>query len=297
MTTRAAGRTGIASQSTSPSSTVVSQTIGGNDVDRMRPAKRARASPESPESPDPLQAMPDVVASSPLSSIAADTDIKDKIHDNSDTDSQGAGTVDDDILDGVEDQDLVFHEVEEDQEQSRLQSRAASESRQVSPAIGYSRQTSPDKDLISPTKVKARLARSARANNGILPDHLSPDLDDPGAILKRLPGRRRAHHPELDIEVDLRRQLELKVAYRAVAKALKPVLAELAERTARELEDDRALHGTYLEYQDITDELEERIKTRLTILSATLKQEEVRLERDYVARKLMVEERFAVSPH
>ena len=62
------------------------------------------------------------------------------------------------------------------------------------------------------------------------------ELDATLKAAKRMPGRRRAPNPNTSIEADLRRQLSLKTAYRAVTKMLKPVLGELARRTIDEVE-------------------------------------------------------------
>lgn len=134
-----------------------------------------------------------------------------------------------------------------------------------------------------------------RMLDGDLTDHQSPGRNDPGGVLERLPGRKRAQHPDPEVEVALRRQLELKVAYRAVAKALKPVLAELAQRTAQELQEDVELHMRYPEYDDMIRELEDRLQKRLQFLDAQLREEKDRRHRMKVAYDEMVNSRFDVS--
>ncbi|GIZ36999.1 hypothetical protein CKM354_000046300 [Cercospora kikuchii] len=72
---------------------------------------------------------------------------------------------------------------------------------------------------------------------------------------RRMTGRRRADHHEIDIEATMRRQAQLKSAYRAIARALKPLLAEIASKTVDELEANPALHQEVNEYEG-TEEYE-----------------------------------------
>jgi len=116
-----------------------------------------------------------------------------------------------------------------------------------------------------------------------------------GGILKRLPGRRRAPHADAQMEAKLRRQLELKVAYRAVAKAQKLILAELARRTAEELEAKPESYKDYHEYEDVTEELQSRLNERMETLRSYQEQEEARLERMKRAQELIVRGKFQVN--
>jgi len=123
----------------------------------------------------------------------------------------------------------------------------------------------------------------------------SPEKNGAGGILKRLPGRRRAPHADPQVEAKLRRQLELKVAYRAVAKAQKLVLAELARRTAEELEANIEAHKNYEEYEEITEQLELRLNQRLQILQSFFDEEEARLKRIMLAQEHIIKEGYRVS--
>ncbi|CAK3854239.1 Hypothetical predicted protein [Lecanosticta acicola] len=78
--------------------------------------------------------------------------------------------------------------------------------------------------------------------------------DDDDRPRRKLAGRRRADHHDPDIEALMRRQLQLKSAYRSIARALKPVLAEIARKTVEDLESNPALHEQVAEYQG-TDEM------------------------------------------
>jgi hypothetical protein len=135
--------------------------------------------------------------------------------------------------------------------------------------------------LLSPVLVKrGRWPNLIRAGTptGSVADSLIPgspfdgDLDDNGSDHdgqkggRRLPGRRRAPNADPYLEACLRRQLVLRMGHRAVSKALKPVLIELAIRTAEQLyrdEDDEYLWEVEL---DLQLELQEILQSRLEIL-------------------------------
>lgn len=88
----------------------------------------------------------------------------------------------------------------------------------------------------------------------------------PDRVAKRMPGRRRAPHADSSIEADLRRQLQLRLAYRSVAKALKPLLGELSQRGIDALEDDEEAHQQGEEHTAVMAELDARLQSRLTTL-------------------------------
>lgn len=289
MTTRAAGRTSQQSQTQSPSpGSVVSQTLGGHDLDHGRPTKRVKKTPSHTPAPEDAR-------SSPLSSIAAGLIPDQNDGYQSDLESQGAEIADEDVAEDLEDPEMTGEDpLVEDA--LGVMSRAMTLSRQTTPAANDSRRTSPAKNSQSPLKSKGLLPKVNGASNGILTNRGTPEPDEPGGILKRLPGRRRAPHPDINIEVDLRRQLELKVAYRAIAKALKPVLAELADRTARELKDDEMLLMQHPEHAEIIEELDARLRQRLDVIQASLSEEEARLGREQVAKELLIRDRYEVSP-
>jgi hypothetical protein len=106
-------------------------------------------------------------------------------------------------------------------------------------------------------------ARSGSRVNG---DGVDSDPDRSSRVTKRLPGRRRAPNPNASIEADLRRQLQLKMGYRAVAKALKPVLAELAKRAADELVTNEDYHKENEAYEEIISQLDQRLQDKIRII-------------------------------
>jgi hypothetical protein len=135
-------------------------------------------------------------------------------------------------------------------------------------------------------------ARSASRANGQTVD---TDQEQPARIIKRLPGRRRAPNPNISIEADLRRQLQLKMGYRAVAKALKPILAELAKRTVEELESSQDAHKHTEEYDIVMRELGQRLQSRLEILDNEKKLLEEHAERLREANENTASGQYEVS--
>lgn len=142
-------------------------------------------------------------------------------------------------------------------------------------------------------------ARPARQSTPMLDDNdltdrQSPEKQDGDGLLSKRPGRQRAPHANTQVEVALRRQLELKVAYRAVVKALKPLLVELANRAGDELQMNKELYKTFPEYEHVLSELKERLDQRENLLAARLYEEEQRLDRIKQAKEESIRRTFEV---
>jgi len=103
-------------------------------------------------------------------------------------------------------------------------------------------------------------------NDQDLADEQNAASGKPSKPLKRLPGRRRAPHPDHNVEADLRRQLQLKVGYRAVAKALKPLLQELATRTIDAIQENPEEHRESDQYKIVQAQLDARYRERVNAL-------------------------------
>ncbi|KAJ4362131.1 hypothetical protein N0V95_001589 [Ascochyta clinopodiicola] len=116
--------------------------------------------------------------------------------------------------------------------------------------------------------------------------------DAPVKIPKRLPGRRRQPHPDTNVEVDLRRQLTLKTSYRSVAKVLKGVLDELAQRTNKNLQDDPDYHKQCPEYKPLMAGLDQKRDTQLDYLAAWRSERMEQLERVRIAEKQIQEHQY-----
>lgn len=81
-------------------------------------------------------------------------------------------------------------------------------------------------------------------------DEVDEQAEDDGKPRRgRFGGRRRAKHPNPQVEKAMQRQAELKSAYRAIARAQKAVLAEIAQRTVDDLQTNEELHLQASEYQ------------------------------------------------
>ncbi|KAF1990671.1 hypothetical protein K402DRAFT_417440 [Aulographum hederae CBS 113979] len=123
------------------------------------------------------------------------------------------------------------------------------------------------------------------------------DGPDAGQVVvkKRLPGRRRAPHADPSIEADLRRQLHLKMGYRAIAKALKPILAELAERSIEEIEENPEAHTQHPSYRIVEDELEARVNQRISHVDAEFRLRMEELERIRTAEEHIIQQQLKLS--
>ena len=89
------------------------------------------------------------------------------------------------------------------------------------------------------------------------------DRGDGSNPTKRLPGRKRAPHHDPKVEAALRRELDLKTAYRATVKSLKPVLDELAKRTEQDLLRDECHHEDFSEHVEVQRVLDKYLQDRL----------------------------------
>ncbi|KAF4544471.1 uncharacterized protein LTHEOB_6041 [Lasiodiplodia theobromae] len=124
-------------------------------------------------------------------------------------------------------------------------------------------------------------------------DHLSDDQqagsERPIKQPKRLPGRRRAPNADPSIEADLRRQLQLKTAYRAVVKVLKPVLAELADRAINDVEEDPNAHEQSDQYEIVKAALDAQLADRVGYLDRKFAISKEHVERRKTAEQHIVE--------
>ncbi|KAL6154350.1 hypothetical protein ACJQWK_02128 [Exserohilum turcicum] len=114
--------------------------------------------------------------------------------------------------------------------------------------------------------------------------------DAPAKSGRRLPGRRRQPHPDINVETDLRRQLNLKMSYRSLAKVQKLLLEELAARTTKSLEHDANFHRQCPEYHAVMAQLDQRRDARLNQVNALrtyrLEQmERVRLAEEHIQKE------------
>ncbi|KAL5395519.1 hypothetical protein PMIN02_004031 [Paraphaeosphaeria minitans] len=123
--------------------------------------------------------------------------------------------------------------------------------------------------------------------------HVLPTNGDaPVKMGRRLPGRRRAPHPDVDVEVDLRRQLNLKMSYRSLAKIQKNILDELSNRTTTSLDDDPQFHKQCPEYEPLMVSLDQYKQSRLDSVEALRREKLAQLERVVEAERHIAKEKY-----
>ncbi|KAL5377633.1 hypothetical protein DPSP01_009686 [Paraphaeosphaeria sporulosa] len=123
--------------------------------------------------------------------------------------------------------------------------------------------------------------------------HVLPTNGDaPVKMGRRLPGRRRAPHPDINVEVDLRRQLNLKMSYRSLAKIQKNILDELSNRTTTSLDDDPQFHKQCPEYEPLMASLDQYKQSRLDSVHALRREKLAQLERVVEAERHIAKEKY-----
>jgi hypothetical protein len=118
--------------------------------------------------------------------------------------------------------------------------------------------------------------------------------DVPVKLGRRLPGRRRAPHPNVNVEADLRRQLNLKMNYRSVAKLQKNILEELSKRATDNLENDPDYHKQCPEYEPLMAALDQHKESRLSQVNAKRTNKLEQLERVRIATEHIETEKYIV---
>ncbi|KAH7073862.1 hypothetical protein BKA63DRAFT_41768 [Paraphoma chrysanthemicola] len=116
--------------------------------------------------------------------------------------------------------------------------------------------------------------------------------DAPAKPGRRLPGRRRQPHPDINIETDLRRQLNLKMSYRSLAKVQKTLLEELSNRTIKNLEHDSDYHKKCPEYAPLMALLQQRRDSRVDQIDAFRTYRLEQLQRVRVAEERIQKEQY-----
>jgi hypothetical protein len=112
---------------------------------------------------------------------------------------------------------------------------------------------------------------------------------------RRLPGRRRQPHADINIETDLRRQLNLKMGYRSIAKVQKALLEELSKRTIQNLRSDPNWHKQCPNHEPTILGLERSRDGRIDQLNAVRTHRLEQLERLRVAEEHIQREQYIVS--
>lgn len=162
---------------------------------------------------------------------------------------------------------------------------------------------------LDPTPVVSAAASPTGSNQDSNADQESPTKQSASVLLggaltasqdgdkpvKRLPGRRRAPHANPKVEAALRRQLHLRMAYRAVAKNLKPILAELAKRSLGSIHKSSEAHTTFSEYSIVKNGLNEKYEGRLAWIQKQKDLNKQRLDDILAEQTAMRRRNFEVS--
>ncbi|KAF2858470.1 hypothetical protein K470DRAFT_131272 [Piedraia hortae CBS 480.64] len=117
---------------------------------------------------------------------------------------------------------------------------------------------------VTPFMSRAVSPASSRSNGGKTA-HADTDQSkwDDFQLPKQRGGRRRkGQHHIPEVEIALRRQLELRTAYRGLMRALKPVAAEVADRTLIELETNPTSHEEATEHPGVIAGLDAALERR-----------------------------------
>ena len=125
------------------------------------------------------------------------------------------------------------------------------------------------------------------------------ESNDPGKKVKGKrrapPGRRRKPNPDQRIEADIRRLTQIKASYKAVAKALKPVLSELAQRTINQVHDDPDAHKRSDNIEIVNKGLDARLHQRLEYLQTKQSFDTENMQKILAADQAVVHKQYAVS--
>ncbi|KAF2128777.1 hypothetical protein P153DRAFT_376161 [Dothidotthia symphoricarpi CBS 119687] len=109
---------------------------------------------------------------------------------------------------------------------------------------------------------------------------------------RRLPGRRRQPHADVHVEADLRRQLNVKMNYRSLAKVQKILLEELSNRTLKNLQNDPDYHERVPGYAPLMAQLDQRRDARLDQVNAVRTYKLEQLERVRIAEEHIQKEQY-----
>lgn len=134
--------------------------------------------------------------------------------------------------------------------------------------------------------------QSTQSLQNVLP---TANVDAPAKATRRLPGRRRQPHPDVNVETDLRRQLNIKMSYRSLAKIQKSLLEELSNRTTNNLENDPEYHKQCPEYPGLMAALDNYRQGRLNQVHAERRLKLEQLERLRIAEEHIQKQQYIVS--
>jgi hypothetical protein len=299
MTTRRAAKTTSNHTSSAASSSATSDSrrssLNGiaqeedarSEIDDERPAKRSRMSTES-GSPQMSNGAFDNTPMNGSPTSELQMSVSDATLDPPKTAGQKRRASDGSTQSSKTQNGVLTHTHSDVSEQPRRKKRKTTET------IADSGDQPPD--LTDASTVPNSPEQLAEVENSQNLQHVLPTNGEaPAKVARRLPGRRRQPHPDINVEIDLRRQLTLKTSYRSLAKVQKAILDELSNRTIRNLENDPDFYKKCPEYEPLMASLDERRDCRLDEVNArrTFKLEQ--LERERLAEENIQRQQYIVS--
>lgn len=129
---------------------------------------------------------------------------------------------------------------------------------------------------------------------GITPRVIAKRTDKP-TVKKGGPKGRKKTSADAYTQAQYDRMYELKGAYRDLVRAIKPALAELAERSLRKMEEDPRAHEQESEYAPTIAALDARYKARLARIELENHMRRTNLEQRLAADKAAARIQFEVS--
>jgi len=265
-----------------------------SDVEDGRPAKRSRVSTDSGSSPDSVADQIPIIetqspeAAKPMSRAASDVSkTPSKKRRASGDSSQSSKTVSA-RANGVP----ARSESDDSEQQPRRKKRKTTEveSELAHPPPELPELTDSSTPPGSPEQIPE--IQSSQGLHNVLP---TANVDAPTKATRRLPGRRRQPHPDVNVETDLRRQLNLKMSYRSLAKIQKTILEELSNRTTNNLEKDADFHKQCPEYPGIMAALDSHRQSRLDQVHAERRLKLEQLERVRKAEEHIQRQQYIVG--
>lgn len=112
--------------------------------------------------------------------------------------------------------------------------------------------------------------------------------EDESRPVKRVGGRKRAVHPDDQVEIAMRRSLDIRKAYRNTVRDLKVILAEIAQRNVDNLITDPTAHEEATEHDVVAAGLETAFEKRCDFLKT-----QQRLGREQLENRLVHERQIA----
>lgn len=106
---------------------------------------------------------------------------------------------------------------------------------------------------------------------------------------------RAKHFTDSRVQAAYERQRDLKATYQAVAHALKPALAELAERSVDDMMANPEAHKQSPEYRRVMDQLKKNLADKFALYNRRLKHDLKLADDLYAADQYLADQEYEVS--